>query len=136
LSCPVAQTASINSKISFGKVVNGSTTWIKDKTGHTDHIIREQAGHRLRSLIYTRNPCENVSRSEFTSGPATTQPMNEPPSLHFDFDTLTLAQALPWFQGVAMILFGCLFAAFAGPFTDGTPWAEEAGISGNDLVTE
>jgi hypothetical protein len=33
-----------------------------------------------------------------------------------------------------MILFGCLFAAFAGLFTSGTPWAEEAGIFGTDLV--
>ncbi len=60
--------------------------------------------------------------------------MNEPPSLHFDFDTLTLAQALPWFQGVAMILFGCLFAAFAGPFTGGVLGTEQAEISGNDLA--
>ncbi len=32
--------------------------------------------------------------------------MNEPPTLDFDFDTMTLAQALPWFIGVATILIG------------------------------
>lgn len=37
----------MKSKISFGRVVNGSTTWMKDKTGHTDHIIREQAGQQV-----------------------------------------------------------------------------------------
>ena len=36
--------------------------------------------------------------------------MNEPPILDFDFDTMTLAQALPWFKGVAMILIGGMAA--------------------------
>jgi hypothetical protein len=36
--------------------------------------------------------------------------MNEPPNLDFDFDTMTLAQALPWFKGVAMILIGGMAA--------------------------
>jgi hypothetical protein len=73
---------------------------------------------------------------EPVSVPPTTQPMNEPPSLRFDYDTLTLAQALPWFQGVAMIVFGCLLAGFAGLFTAGMLGPVDAGISGNDLVTE
>ena len=36
--------------------------------------------------------------------------MNEPPTLDFDFDTMTLGQALPWFMGVAMILIGGMAA--------------------------
>ena len=36
--------------------------------------------------------------------------MNEPPTLDFDFDTMTLAQALPWFMAVAMILIGGMAA--------------------------
>jgi len=42
--------------------------------------------------------------------------MNEPPTLDFDFDTMTLAQALPWFIGVAMILFGGMTAGLNGLF--------------------
>ena len=42
--------------------------------------------------------------------------MNEPPPLDFDFDTMTLAQALPWFKGVAMILIGGMAAGLIGLF--------------------
>lgn len=61
--------------------------------------------------------------------------MNQPPSLDFDFDTLTVTQALPWFKGVAMILFGCLFAGLAGLFTGGMLGPEDTGISGDDRVS-
>jgi hypothetical protein len=47
--------------------------------------------------------------------------MNEPPTL--DFDTMTVAQALPWFKGVAMILIGGMAA--------GLMWL--CGCSLNDL---
>jgi len=50
------------------------------------------------------------------------QPMNEPPILDFDFDTMTLGQALPWFMGVAMILIGGMVAGlmwlFGGSLND------------------
>ena len=36
--------------------------------------------------------------------------MNEPPTLDFDFDTMTLGQALRWFKAVAMILIGGMVA--------------------------
>ena len=36
--------------------------------------------------------------------------MNGPPTLDFDFDTMTVGQALRWFKGVAMILIGGLVA--------------------------
>jgi len=42
--------------------------------------------------------------------------MNEPPNLDFDFDTMTLGQALPWFKAVAMILIGGMAAGLNGLF--------------------
>jgi hypothetical protein len=36
--------------------------------------------------------------------------MNEPPILDFDFDTMTLGQALRWFKAVAMVLIGGMAA--------------------------
>ena len=44
------------------------------------------------------------------------QPMNEPPTLDFDFDTMTVGQALPWFIGVAITLIGGMAAGLIGLF--------------------
>ena len=40
--------------------------------------------------------------------------MNEPPTLDFDFDTMTLGQALRWFKAAAMILIGGMAAGLVG----------------------
>jgi hypothetical protein len=37
-------------------------------------------------------------------------------TLRFDFDTLTVSQALPWFRGAIVILVGCTIAAVLGLF--------------------
>ena len=37
-------------------------------------------------------------------------------TLQFDFDTLTVSQALPWFRGALAILVGCSIAAMLGMF--------------------
>ncbi len=37
----------MKSKISQGRTVNGSTTWVKDKTSRVEHIIRQQAGQQV-----------------------------------------------------------------------------------------
>ncbi len=44
----------------------------------------------------------------------------------FDYDTLTLGQAWPWFKGAFLIFFGCWLAGmsscfFGGPFTSPQP---------------
>ena len=44
------------------------------------------------------------------------QPMNEPPTLDFDFDTMTVGQALRWFKAVAMILICGMAAGLIGLF--------------------
>jgi len=38
------------------------------------------------------------------------RPVNEPPTLDFDFDTMTVGQALRWFKAVAIILIGGMAA--------------------------
>lgn len=37
----------MNSKISQGRTVNGTTTWVKDKTSRVEYIIRQQAGQQV-----------------------------------------------------------------------------------------
>ena len=45
LSDRFSESESMNSKISQGRTVNGTTTWVKDKTSRVEHITRQQAGH-------------------------------------------------------------------------------------------
>ena len=39
-----------------------------------------------------------------------------PPVTDFDYDTITVSEAFPWFKGVAMLLVGCTIAGFAALF--------------------
>lgn len=52
-------------------------------------------------------------------------------TLQFEFDNLTVSQALPWFRGAMVILIGCSIAAMLGLF--GLSMASKGKQAGKEL---